>query len=167
MVSYSAAFLGYSRLQLKEIDRRTGKFLTVHNGFYPKSNVERLFLSRSEGSRRLIGVQDTVETAILVLRNYVRNSEEKLLIAARTIEDSENRETPYKYKKKKMNERKTQWTQKKLHGQYIRQTTVKPSVDRWGWLRKGYLKRTTEALVMVEQEQAIRTNNMKEKIDKA
>ena len=34
------------------------------------------------------------------------------------------------------------------------------------WLRKGYLKRTIEALIMVAQEQAIRTNNIKAKIDK-
>ena len=32
--------------------------------------------------------------------------------------------------------------------------------------RKGCLKRTTEALVMVAREQAIRTNNTKAKIDK-
>ena len=42
----------------------------------------------------------------------------------------------------------------------------KASEDRWGWLRKGCLKRTTEALIMGAQEQAIRTNNIKAKIDK-
>ena len=52
----SAAFLGCSRLQLEEINWRTRKLLTMHNGFHPKSNVERLYLSRSEGSRGLIGV---------------------------------------------------------------------------------------------------------------
>ena len=39
------------------------------------------------------------------------------------------------------------------------------SEDRWGWLRKGCLKRTTEALIMAAQEQAIRTINIKGKID--
>ena len=39
----------------------------------------------------------------------------------------------------------------------------KASEDWWGWLRKGCLKRTTEALIMVAQEQAIRTNNIKPK----
>ena len=52
-----------------------------------------MYLSRSEGGRGLIGVQDTVETAILGLRNYVRNSKERLLTAARAIED-EDREAP-------------------------------------------------------------------------
>ena len=73
----------------------------MHNGFLTKSNADRLYLSRSEGSRGLIGVQDTVETATLELRNYVRNSKERLLIAARTTEEDADRETPIEYKKRK------------------------------------------------------------------
>ena len=42
----------------------------------------------------------------------------------------------------------------------------KASEDQWGWLRNGCLKRTTEALMMAAQRQAIRTNNIKAKIDK-
>ena len=76
VVRHSAAFLGWLRLQLVEIDRRTRKLPTMHNGFHSKSNVDRLYLSKKEGSRRLIEVKDTVETAILELRNYVRNSKE-------------------------------------------------------------------------------------------
>ena len=107
VVRYSAAFLGWSRLQLEEIDKRTRKLLTMQIGFHPKSNVDRLYISRSEGGRGLIGVQDTVETAILGLRNDVRNSRERLLIAAHTIERGEDRETPNEYKKRKKNVRKT------------------------------------------------------------
>ena len=88
----------------------------MHNGFHPKSNVGRLYLLRSEGGRGSIGVQDTVETAISGLRNYVRNSKERLLIAARTIEEDEDRETPKEYKKRKKNERKIQWTQNNYMG---------------------------------------------------
>ena len=87
VVMYSAAFLGWPRRQLEQIDRKTRKMLTIHNGFRRKSNVDHLYISRSEGGRRLIGVQNAVETAILGLRNYVRNLKEKLLIAARTIEE--------------------------------------------------------------------------------
>ena len=61
---------------------------------------------------------------------------------------------------------KTQWTQKQLHGQFIRQTMGKASEDQWRWLKKGCLKRTTEALTMATQEQTIRTNNIKAKIEK-
>ena len=91
VLRYSAAFLGWSRLQLEEIDRRTIKLPTTHNAFYRKSNVDQLYLLRSEGGRGLIGVQDTVETAIVGLRNYVRNRKERLLIAVRIKENDENR----------------------------------------------------------------------------
>ena len=114
MERYSAAFLGCSRLQLEEIDRRTRNLLILHNGFQPKSNVDLLYLSRIEGGKGLIRVQDTVETAILGLRNYVRNSKERLLIAACTVEEDKDRETPNEYKKRKKNEIKTQWTQKEF-----------------------------------------------------
>ena len=96
VVRYSAAFLRWWRLQL---DRGTRKLLTMQNGFHPKSNVDRLYLSRSEGSRRLTGVQDTVETAILTLTSSVRNSKERSLIAAQTIEEGEDGKTPNEYKK--------------------------------------------------------------------
>ena len=42
----------------------------------------------------------------------------------------------------------------------------KTSEDRCGLLRKRCLKRTTGALIMAAQEQVIRTNNIKAKIDK-
>ena len=100
----AAAFLGWLRLQLEEIDRRVGKMLTINDGFYHKSNVDWLHLSRSEGSRGLIGVQDTVGATLLGLINYLSNSKERLLTAARTIEDDEDRETPNEYKRKR-----TEW----------------------------------------------------------
>ena len=87
VVRYSAAFLVWSRLQLEETDGKTRKLLTMHNGFHPKSNADRLHISRSEGGRGLLGVQDIQETAILGLTNYVRNSKETLLLAAHVIED--------------------------------------------------------------------------------
>ena len=102
----------------------------MHNGFHPKNNIDQLFLLRSESSRRLIGVQDNAETAILGLRNYVRNSKERLLSAACTIENNKNKEKSNEYKMRKKNERKTQWTQQQLCGPFIRQTTSKASEDR-------------------------------------
>ena len=100
-----------------------------------------MYQSRTEDSRELIGAQDTVETAISGLRTYVRNSKDRLLNAAGTIEEDKGRETSNNYKKSKASE------------------------DRWGLLRKGCLKRTTETLMMAAQEQAIRINNIRAKID--
>ena len=67
--------------------------LTIPNGFHPKSNVDRLYPSRSEDSTALIAVQDTVETVIVGLGNYVVNCKERFLDAASTIEEDEDRNT--------------------------------------------------------------------------
>ena len=86
-----------------------------------------------------------------------------MLIAACATEEDEDKETPNEYKKTQNGHK---WTQKQLHGQFIRQTTGKASEDQWEWLRKGCLKRTTEALIMATQEQVIKINDIKEKIDR-
>ena len=36
----------------------------------------------------------------------------------------------------------------------------------WRWLRNGFLKKETEGLILVAQEQALRTNSVKYSIDK-
>ena len=62
----------------------------MHKGLHPKSNVDRLYISRKEGGRGLLNVEDTVHLAIIGLLKYVGNSEERLLNAARLeIQDLE------------------------------------------------------------------------------
>ena len=73
----------------------------MQNDFHPKSNVDRLCLPIREEGKGLIGVQDTVEPAILKLRNHVRDSKESFSIATRAIEEDEDRTTPNEYKKRK------------------------------------------------------------------
>ena len=55
--------------------------------------------------------------------------------------------------------------QKQLHGQYLRQTEEVLNRE-WEWLKDGSLKRETESLIFAAQEQAIKTNYIKCKIDK-
>ena len=87
---------------------------------HPKSDVDRLYLPRNEGERGLQSAQDTIELAILGLDNYVRNSHEKLMTAARE-DNNEDLETEQEFKRQKHCERKERWREKVLHGQYPRQ----------------------------------------------
>ena len=63
-------------------------------------------------------------------------------------------------------ERKQSWKEKMLHGQFLRQTDEEAGKESWLWLRSTGIKRETESLIMAAQEQAIRTNVIKAKIDK-
>ncbi|KAJ7344837.1 hypothetical protein JRQ81_000787 [Phrynocephalus forsythii] len=61
------------------------------------------------------------------------------------------------------------WHNKTLHGQFLEKTN-KGKVDEektWLWLTNGTLKKETEALIFAAQEQAIRTNAVKARIEKS
>ena len=60
--------------------------MTMHRALNPKSDIARIYLSRKEGGRGLISVEDTVKLAILVLERYVLTSEEGLLITGRRVD---------------------------------------------------------------------------------
>ena len=51
----------------------------------------------------------------------------------------------------------------KLHGQFFNQIEEVAGENKWLWLREGSIKKDTESLIMVAQEQAIRTNTIKAK----
>ena len=68
-------------------------------------------------------------------------------------------------KKRKKEERKRQWKEKQLHGKFLRETEEVQGEGTWGLIRKGYLKKGTEGLVLAAQEQALRTNWIKKNID--
>ena len=58
-------------------------------------------------------------------------------------------------------------TKKALHGQFLRKTSDLPGVERWTWLRDGSIKRETETMILAAQEQCLRTNAIKAKIDRS
>ena len=99
------------------------------------------------------------------MKRYVNNSTERLLSSLRIIEDDEVIESEADAKKRKRTERKENWKEKTLHGQFLRQTDDIAGEDRWLWLKQGNLKREIESLILAAQEQGIRTNVIKAKID--
>ena len=76
LMRYSAPFLDWTVDELKAIDRRTRKLLTMHKTFHPKDDVDRLYVGRKDGGRGLISIKECVENSVLGLREYVENSSE-------------------------------------------------------------------------------------------
>ena len=62
--------------------------------------------------------------------------------------------------------RKQKWGKKQFYGRFKRQINAIYLEKTWTWLRKGNLKRETEALLIATQDTAIRTNHIKARIDK-
>ena len=154
---YSAPFLNWTVDELKAIDRRTRKLLTMHKAFHPRDDVDRLYVGRKDGGRGLISIEECVENSVLGLRECVENSSERLIRAAKDwYEVSE--ESVDDLKRRRAAERKERWKEKPMHGQFIRQTMDIADDMSWAWLRNGTLKRETESLITAAQDQCIRTN---------
>ena len=60
--------------------------MATHNELHPKTNVDHFYILRKEDGRRLHCVKETVNLTNLGLENYVKESRERLLIAARSLE---------------------------------------------------------------------------------
>ena len=69
--------------------------------------------------------------------------------------------------KKEINTTKERSQGKALHGQYLKDIEGKVDCDNtWNWLTNGELKKETEGFIIAAQDQALRTNAIKTKIDK-
>ena len=62
--------------------------------------------------------------------------------------------------------RKLKWEEKQLHGRFKRLINNISHEKTSTWIRKGNFKRETESLLMAAQNNAIRTNHIKARINK-
>ena len=111
------------------------------------------------GGRGLASIEDSVDTSIPRLEDYIEKHERGLITATRTNTDNtiDNRMTKTKKQKREG---------KQLHGCFKRLINNISYDKTWTWLRKGNFKRETESLLMVAQNNVIRTNHIKARIDK-
>ena len=97
---------------------------------------------------------------------YLHESVERLIQAARG-DKIDCLEASSVLKRSKQEKRSEDWEEKVLHGQYLRQTKEVRNDQCWACLQNGDLKRETESLIVAAQNQSIRTNLVKAKIDKS
>ena len=83
-------------------------------------------------------------------------------VKEKVLDEKENLQ---EYQKSRQEEKISNWKEKALHGEFVRQTADVAGEDSWRWLRNGFLKET-EGLILAAQEQALRTNSIKHSIDK-
>ena len=109
--------------------------------------------------RRLTSIQDRVKALIWCLEDYIHNCGGRLITITRNNKDITiiNR-TEITGKPK--------WKEKQLYGHFKRQTNEISHKKTWIWIRKENLKRETESLLIAAQNNTIRTNCIKARIDK-
>ena len=169
LLRYGAGIIKWTVGELDAMDRKTRKIMAINKEFHPKSDVDRLYISRSKGGRGLIGCKNCVITEENSLGWYVVNHIEPLIVAVKesnTLPGCRNAIKPTESKKLKQQERINNWKDKTMYGQYLRGMNDKDKNNTWRWLQKSDLKGCTEALICSAQEQALRTNYTKCRIDK-
>ena len=158
LVRYSGPFLKWTRDELKQMDQRTRKLMSMHKALHPRDDVDRLYVSRKQGGRGLGSIEDTVDASIQRLEDYIEKHERGLITTIRNDLDNtidERMTTTVKQK----------WEGKQLYGRFKRQINNISHQKSWTWLRKGNLKCETESLLITAQDNAIRTNHIKARID--
>ena len=70
VVTYSFTIINWSLTEIKKVDTKICKLLTMHQMHYPKSDVNRLYLTRKEGDRGIVQLELFPKTSIIGLDTY-------------------------------------------------------------------------------------------------
>ena len=140
------------------MDQRTKKLMTMHKALHPRDDVVKK-KRKGHGS-----IEDSVNAPIQQLEDYIEKCRGRLITATRNYTDN------IKFNKTERT-RKQKWEEKQLYGRFKRLTNTntkksKKTTKTWKWLRKENFKRETESLLIAAQNNAIRINHIKAKIDK-
>ena len=133
--------------------------MTMHKAFHPRDDVDRLYVSIKQEGRGLASIEDTVDVSIQRLEDYIEKHERGLITTIRNDTDNTIDERMTTTKKQK-------WEGKQLYGRFKRLINNISHHKTCTWLRKGNLKREMESLLIAVQDNAIRTNHIKVRIDK-
>ena len=83
-VRYSGPFLKWIR-ELKQMDWRTWKLMTMHKALHPIDDIDRLYMSRKRSERGLDNIEDNVDAPIQWLEDCIKNAEKDWLQPPETI----------------------------------------------------------------------------------
>jgi hypothetical protein len=73
-VRYTAGILDWTVKELKEMDRKTRKLMTMNRALHPKADVDRLYLPREEGGRGIKSVEECVRLEECGLSDYLKRT---------------------------------------------------------------------------------------------
>ena len=154
---YSGPFVKWTKDELKQMDKRKRNLMTMHKVLNPRDDVDRLYVKRKEGGRGLASIEDSVDASIQRLEDYIEKNKLGLITTIKNDTDNtmDNR----------MTITRTQKWEKQLYGRFKRLTSNISHEKAWTGLRKVNFKRKTESLLIAAQNNAIRTNHIKARID--
>ena len=113
--------------------------MTVHKALHPRDDVDRLYVPRKVGGRGLSSIEDSVDTSIQRLEDYLEKHEQGLITAITNNTDNmiDNEMTMT---------RKQKCEGKQLYGHFKRLINNISHDKTWTWLRKGMVNNNKYSL---------------------
>jgi len=74
VLRYSFGIINWRTEDIKKIDRKTRKILTVHKVHHPKADIDRLYVKRKEGGRGLVQVKAAYKAEITSIAEYLNTN---------------------------------------------------------------------------------------------
>ena len=62
ILRYGAGIFKWNKNELQDMDRKTRKFMIMNKELHPRSDVARLYVSRENGGRGLIGCENSAKS---------------------------------------------------------------------------------------------------------
>ena len=84
VVAYSFNIINWTVEDLKKMDRKTRKLLTMGKMHHPKADKDRLYLPRKSGERGLIQIERSYKTITIGLNAYIDKTEDNFLALSET-----------------------------------------------------------------------------------
>eukprot|EP00957_Ditylum_brightwellii_P211253 15365955-Ditylum_brightwellii.AAC.1 len=174
VLCYTFGIIKWTKGELRRLDVKTGKMLTMHGIHHPKGSVYQLYLHQNKGGRGLTRVEDTHNCECVVLAKHVLSSTDTLTKMICTTKTPTQKfllkfaSSPKFTTPELMVEHHHQGLKEKpLHGKFFKQQEEIPQVDLeklHQWLRQARLQPETKAAICAAQEQTIATNFVSKKI---
>jgi DNA-directed RNA polymerase subunit L len=71
VLKYSFGIINWRLEEIKKIDRKTRKILTMYKMHHPKADTDRLYVKRKEGGRGLSQIEAAYKTEIINTAEYL------------------------------------------------------------------------------------------------
>ncbi|KAL1448297.1 hypothetical protein WDU94_009865 [Cyamophila willieti] len=158
VLEYGFGVIKWKIDEIRNLDRKTRKCLTMNKMLHPKADVDRLYAKRKDGGRGLRQVEQAYKSKCINTELYIRERRNQdvllneifkydetqpkinsILKKSKQYKDEINHDDndPTYYKKQKtivkqkINEKiKTNWESKQMHGQFIRQINQDPNINK-------------------------------------
>lgn len=193
VVTYSMNIINWKMEELKKLDRKTTKLLTMERMRHLRADVDRLYLPRTAGGRGLVQTETTYKTSAVGLYTYLYNKDDHVLKIGRDYDLSKKtlsvhheaakfkRElnppetdiveseptTSYVWRVKVMAKHQALEQVKNKVGEHYPKRTSDNDVDQvqtHKWLSTTGPKSETEGFIIAAQHQCIKTNYYRNKV---